>query len=231
MGQASTAPPRQGSFRPALAGVLYAEDFDEAATAAELAAEPAPEPELIEPTFTAAELDAARAEGRASGLGEAERGIAASRVQVLRLIAESMSEARDAARRTAEQAAEATARCMLTALAACLPALCAAHGAEELRALVRAVLPALTDEPRITVRVHPHMVPMLQDEIAALDFEIAERVAVHPSEAVAPGDTRVNWSEGSAGRHAARARAAVEEALAMLGLFEPHSIQPETMDA
>ena len=229
MSAANAAPPRSGSSRPPLAGVLYAEDFDEDATATSSA--PEPEPELIEPVFTAVELDTARAEGRANGLAEAERGVAASRVQVLRLIADGMSEAREGARTIAGQAAEATARCILTALASCLPSLCSVHGAEEMRAMIRTVLPALTNEPRITVRVHPHMVPVLEDEIATLDFEIAERVAVHPSEAIAPGDARVSWSEGSAGRNAARARLAVEEALAMLGLLERHTLQPETIDA
>ncbi len=219
------------SSRPHLAGVLYAEDFDEDAPPPDAASEPAPEPEVIEPVFTAAELASARAEGRASGQADAERGVAASRLQVLRLIADNMGDAREAARALAADAAEAAARCMLTALTACLPALCTRHGADELRAFARIVLPALTEEPRITVRVHPHMIAVLEDEFATMDFELVERITLHPSEAIAPGDARVSWSEGSASRQGARARAAVEEALAMLGLLDCKTPQPETIDA
>ena len=217
--------------RPALVGVLYAEDFDddEAKPAAEQ--EAPPEPEFIEPVFTGAELEVARAEARLAGRAEAERGIIASRVQMLSLIAAGMTEAQDGARIAAEQAAEAVARCMLTALTACLPALCERHGAAELRALTRAVLPALTDEPRITVRVHPHMATVVQEELAAMDFEIAERVNLVATEAIAPGDARINWAEGSAVRNAARARSAVHDALAALGLHERTPLQPEMTDA
>ena len=228
---ARSAPLHGAGSRPHVAGVLYAEDFDEAAPACTAPSEPALEPELIEPVFTAVELDRARAEGRAAGQAEAERGVAASRLQVLRLIGDTMADAREAARIVATEAAEATARCMLSALTACLPALCTRHGADELRAFVRVVLPVLAEEPRITVRVHPHMIGVLEDELASMDFEIVERISLHPSEAIAPGDARVTWSEGSASRQAARARAAVEEALALLGLLDCQTHQPETIDA
>ena len=228
---ARAAPSYAAAPRPHLAGVLYAEDFDEAAPPPSSAGEPAPEPEVIEPVFSAAELDRARAEGRAAGLAEAERSIGASRLQVLRLIAENMSNAQEAACNLAADAADAAARCMLTALTACLPALCTRHGANELRAFVRIVLPALIEEPQITVRVHPHMIAVLQDELASMDFDIAERITLQPADAVMPGDVRVTWSAGSASRQGARARAAVEEALAMLGLLDCQTHQPETVNA
>jgi flagellar biosynthesis/type III secretory pathway protein FliH len=197
-------------------GVLYAEDFD-----AEDASEPiAPEPEVIEPLFVAAEMDAARAEGHAAGLIEAERGIAASRLQTLDRIATAMTGAADAAAGAAEAAATGIARTILGALSACLPALCERHGATELQALMRAVLPSLTDQPRVTVRVHPLMAPAMADEIAALDAELAERVVLLPSDAVPPGNVRVTWEDGAAQRDAGRARAALNEALAALGLLE-----------
>ncbi len=202
--------------RPNLLGVLYAEDFDlDGAAPAETA-----EPEVIDPVFTAAELEAARAEGRAAGHMEAERGLAASRAHMLGLLATGVADARDAAKEVAEAAAEGVAKCMLGALAACLPAMCERHGAEELRALARYVLPAMHDEPRITVRVNPHMIAAMQAEVAALDFEIAERVHLLPTDAIAPGDARISWAEGCAVRDAGRARRAVEDALDALGLLE-----------
>ena len=214
---ASTAWPN----RPSLLGVLYAEDFDDEVQ--DLAAqEPGsvPEPELIEPVFTLAELDAARAEARQAGRAEAEHGLSESRNRLLALLAEGMAEARAGAYAAAEAGAEGVARCMLTALSTCLPQLCQRHGAAELRALVRTLLPALSEEPRITIRVNPHMLPAMQAEIAVLDAEIAERVHVLPTDALEPGDARVTWADGSAIRDTARARAAFAEGLASLGLLQ-----------
>lgn len=197
-------------------GVLYAEDFD----AEDILDPVAPEPEVIEPVFVAAELDTARAEGHAAGRMEAERSLVASRLQMLERIAGAMADATNAAASAAEATATGLARTILSALTACLPALCERHGAAELQALMRAVLPSLTDQPRITVRVHPQMASTMAAEIAALDTDIAERVVLLPSDAIPPGDARVTWEDGAALRDAGRARAAVQESLAALGLLE-----------
>ena len=206
--------------RPSLLGVLYAEDFDDDADPVAPAPDPVPEPEIIEPVFTAAELDAARAEAAQGARAEAERGLSASRNHLLGLLAGGMAEARLGAKQAAEAVAEEVARCMLGALAACLPALCEQHGAMELRAFTRALLPALTDEPRITIRINPHMLGAMQDEVGRLDAEIAERIQLLPTDAIPPGDARVSWAEGSALRDTARARAAFEDGLAQLGLLQ-----------
>ena len=235
------------SPRPSLVGVLYAEDFDDAdlapaparpswrrATdrpAAEAKSAEPVEPEVAETSFTAAELDTARAEGREAGRVEAERGLAASRASMVGLLATGLAEVQGSAQGVAEMAAEGVARCLLSMMAACLPALCERHGAAEVQALARAVLPALVDEPRITVRVHPYMQAAMQTEVAALDIELAERVHLVPTEAVAPGNARISWADGSVVRDAARARRAVEDALAALGLFDPTLLQPELADA
>ncbi len=201
--------------------MLYAEDFDdEGAGPVTEEAGPVPEPELIEPVFTAAELEAARAEAWQAGRTEAEHGLSASRNHLLAQLAGGMSEARGGAYAAAEAGAVGVARYMLGALATCLPQLCQQHGAAELRALVRTLLPALSEEPRITIRVNPHMLPVMQAEIATLDAEIAERVHVMPTDAVEPGDARVTWADGSAMRDTARARAAFAEGLASLGLLQ-----------
>ena len=207
--------------RPSLLGVLYAEDFDDDGAASSVPEpQPGPEPEIIEPTFSASELEAARAEARRAGRTEAEHGVVASRTRLLAKLAEGVTEARVGAYAAAEHAAEGVARCMLSALAACLPALCEQHGAEELRVLARTLLPALSEEPRITMRVNPHMMAAMQAEIASLDAELAERIHLLPTDAVAPGDARISWAEGSAARDSSRARAAFEQGLASLGLLQ-----------
>ncbi len=203
--------------------MLYAEDFDEDG---DPPAAPAAEPEVIEPGFTGAELDAARAEAREAGRRDVEHGLVAARVRAVELIAAGLADARAAAAEVAEDTALAVARAVLAATAACLPALCARHGAAEVAALARALLPALRTEPKVAVRVNPLLLAGLQDELGAMDAELAERVQLLPVDAMPPGDLRVSWAGGSAVRDAAEARAAVRDGLARLGLWEG-----ETADA
>ena len=207
--------------RPGLLGVLYAEDFDDEGGVTVVAEEsPAAQPEVIEPLFTAAELEAACAEARAAGRMEAEHGLAASRTHMLGLLVAGMADGRAGARAAAMEAAGSIAKCMLSALAACLPAMCQQHGVAELNALCRAVLPGLVDEPKIVVRIHGDMIPGMQAELADLDFELAERIQLLATEAVMPGDVRISWADGSVTRNAGKARQLVEDALASLGLLE-----------
>ena len=207
--------------RPSLLGVLYAEDFDDEGELPETD-EPAPlQPETIEPLFTFAEVETARAQARQDGRGDAEHGLAASRNHLLGLLAAGVADARTGAHEAASAAAEQVARCMLSALAACLPALCKQHGGAELCALAAALLPALTDEPRVVLRINPEMMPVMEAELHSMDPEIAGHVSLLPSDTVAPGDARLSWTDGSAVRDAARVRAAFEAGLASLGLLEP----------
>jgi len=200
-------------------GVLYAEDFDAEDMPPDLA-DVAPEPELIEPLFTAAEVASVRVEAHHAGRIESEHGVAAARVRLLGSIAAALTDAAAAARQAADAHADAVAKVMLSALAACLPALCARHGAGEVRALARAVLPDLADEPRITVRVYPEMLSAMQAEAASLDPEIVARITWLGSEDILPGDARIAWQDGHAARNGGAARLAVIDALAVLGLME-----------
>ena len=151
---------------------------------------------------------------------ELVRRLAASRTRMVARLAESVAEAKTTARDVAEAAAESVARIVLTALATYLPTLCERHGADELRAMMRFLVPALKDEARIVVRVNPQMIAALEAEFASFDPEVTERLHLVPTDATAPGDIRVTWAGGSAVRDVARARAALEDGLSALGLLE-----------
>ena len=103
----------------------------------------------------------------------------------------------------AEQSAEAIARLLLDSLAAAFPRLCAQYGDAEVRAIVRVVLPGLTQEPAITVRAHPRTATALAQEIARLDPDLAAHVQTVECDAMPPGDVRIAWRNGSATRDAA----------------------------
>ena len=184
-----------------------------------------PEPEIIEPTFTAEDLRAAREqaarESRDAALLEAETSASAAAARTLEAVAEALSATREDAAAIAEQSAEAMIRLLLDCFATAFPALSARHGARETAAILRAVLPALRHEPRISVRVSPHAAQALEREIDKLDPDVSSRVKLVPTDALANGDVRIAWENGSAVRDAKALWAQIEDILAPAGLLSP----------
>jgi flagellar biosynthesis/type III secretory pathway protein FliH len=216
------------SFAPA---ALFAEDFDLPRRAA------MPAPEVINPTYTAADLAEARAEawaaGHAAGTTEANGTITATTRSLLEAIAAALHDAKAAANTVAERSVEAIARLLLDSLAKLFPALCERHGETELRALIHIILPALAQEPTITVRLNPMHTPALMRELDRLDPELVERVRLLPVEAIAVGDVRVSWHDGSASRDTAALWLQVRAVLEPAGLLSPASLptpDPPTPD-
>jgi flagellar assembly protein FliH len=203
---------------------LFGEDFDSAPP-------PPPEPEVIEPTFSAAELEAARDEGfesgRAAALAEAAAADHAAIREAVARIAEHLHDARDAAADVATRCAEAVARVLLDSLSVALPALCARHGDAELAAVMATLLPALAQEPAITVRVHPHHAAALGHEIERLDPDVAARCRVVGAAAMAPGDLQVAWRNGNATREVSKLWDQVAEALGATGLLDAEAAVQE----
>lgn len=203
---------------PAAGEQVFVEDFDSPPPLP-------PEPEVIEPTFSAAELDAARNAGfhagRAAALAEAAAADHAAIRQSVETIAGRLASARDAGSQIATQSAEAMARLLLDSFALALPALCANHGDAELSAAIAALLPALAQEPAITVRVHPRHAAALSREIERLDPDAAARCRIIGSAAMAPGDLRVAWRNGGATRDVAAVWAQVMQVLGATGLSGP----------
>jgi flagellar biosynthesis/type III secretory pathway protein FliH len=195
--------------------LLFDEDFD-------LPSSP-PEPEVIQPLFTAAELMAARDEAARdshdSAVAEADASARVSTSRALVEIAAQLTAARADAASIAEQSAEAIARLLLDCFAAAFPALSARHGAGELAAMLREILPALHREPKITVRISPHLMPSMTEEIHGLDADLAARVRLIPTDAVAPGDARVTWENGAATRSSVSLWKQIESILAPAGLL------------
>jgi flagellar biosynthesis/type III secretory pathway protein FliH len=207
-------------------GALFTEDFDLVGAA--------PEPEVIEPVFTAAELAAAREaawrDGHDAGLQEAGAADVAVTRQAMADVATQFAAERDTAAKRDEEAAEAIARLLLDSLAATFPTLCARYGDQEVRAIARIVLPALTHEAAITVRAHPRTAAALAQEIARLEPELAEHVQTIECEAMAPGDVRIAWRNGMAMREAASLWQQVASVLVPGGLLRADVTVKETID-
>jgi flagellar assembly protein FliH len=189
---------------------------------------------VIEPVFSASELRAAREtgwrDGRTAGLQEAAEADAAMTRQAMAAIAEQFAVECDAAAVRAEQSAEAIARLLTASLAAMFPTLCARYGEAEVRAIVRTVLPALTQETAITVRAHPRTAAAVAQEIARLDPDLIAHIQAVDCDAMPPGDVRIAWHNGTATRDAAALWQQVAAVLAPAGLLRADAAIRETVD-
>jgi len=216
------------SYRGSL--LLFADDFD-------VAAKPLPtvepEPPVLPPppAYGQEELDAACAEARAAGYaqGTADASVAeAARVAAtLERIAEQLADAAASAAQVAEESAETLARLLLAAVVAGYPNLRTRFGEEELRALLRHILPGLLQESRVTIHVHPSMRQAVLDELSAVRPSERQHLTIEPSEAILPGDARVTWPHGAAVRDTANTAAAIADILGPFGLL-PDPARDET---
>jgi flagellar biosynthesis/type III secretory pathway protein FliH len=211
------------------ARVLFEEDFDLPPRPSNQ--EPPPEPEVIEPLFSAAELDNARAEGWQEGHDQA---LAAADVagetmarEALAAIAAQLTQSAAEARAIADAGADAIAQLLLAGFAAAFPTLCQRYGEAEICAVVRTILPVLQSEPKITVRVSPGAVPAVTRELGTLDPEFSAQVQVLAADALSAGDVRIAWRAGNASRDTKRLWQDIEAILAPAGLLPPQAAPPQ----
>jgi flagellar biosynthesis/type III secretory pathway protein FliH len=94
-------------------------------------------------------------------------------------------------------------------------------------AVVRTILPALHREPTVTVRVNPHLAEAISQEIETLDVDLASRVRMIPTDAIAVGDARITWNNGAATRDATSLWRQIENVLAPAGLLHAKSTAKE----
>jgi len=162
------------------------------------------EPEIIEPSFSVAELEAAREEGfRAGRDAEAQSRAASDRAieqQWLGRVAAALDAAAETAEHVAEDAAEALVRMLLDTFAAVFPAMCERFGEAEAKGLVAAILPVLRLEPRATIRLAPALHQAITDTINRADRDLVGRIDLHPDLAMTEGDIHVTWRNGQASR-------------------------------
>ncbi len=201
------------SFSRDSGALLFAEDFD--------LPPPRSEPEPVQPVFSAADLRTAREEAARESRDIATAEHAASTQITARLalaeIGRQIAASRAEATSIAEQSAEAIARLLLDCFASAFPALSARHGPDEVTAVIRVILPVLHREPKITVRVNPHIVEELTAELRMLDPDHAARVRLVPTDAMPRGDARIAWENGAAARDTASIWSQIETILTGIG--------------
>jgi len=216
-----------GFGRPPPRRFLFDDDFatpEEQGRARAKLAQPAPEPEVIVPSFSAEELSEARAEGiaegRAAALAEARASADARLAAVLETIAARLGEARREAHATAERAAGALAAATLDLVARALPAMAAAQALPGCAELAETLLVRLGAVDRIAIRLPPELAralaPRLEAAAAAADF--TGRLEVLPTDGMVAGEMRISWPGGEARREPAALAAAAQDVLQRLGL-------------
>jgi flagellar assembly protein FliH len=208
--------------------VLFAEDFDLSPSR-----DNAPEPEVIEPTFSAAELEAARAEAWQAGSDAASAAAASADHAMIRqtvaAVTEQLVATHDELFELAEQSAATIARLLLGSLGVVLPELTARYGEAELRAIIRIVMPGLFKEPAVTLRINPQHCATVAREIERLDPDLAARLQIVPTESIPAGDARIAWRNGGATRDAAALWQQVAATLALSGL-SPSIAEPREIE-
>jgi len=232
------SPHAENSWRPP-SGILFAEDFDDAENpASPQNAQPfhlPPEPEIIAPMFSADEMLAARQESHAEGvraaLAQADAQLLADAALACQRIAATLEQAQHETAEIVERSVEAAARLLFTALAACLPTLCARHDCAEIAGIVHDVLFGMTPETTMCVSVAPEITAEVRAALASLPADMSKRVVIAGHEGLASGDVRLSWESGTATRSARRAQDAINETFARLGLLEPPAANPTTADS
>jgi flagellar assembly protein FliH len=183
-----------------------------------------PPPPPPEPTFSAAELEAARAAGiaagtaagRAAALAEATQSIearVAGAISGMALGIKVLLASRD---RYAEEAQHAALKMLRAVLAKTLPALCRKMPLLEIEGVIGQCLREAFDEPRLVVRVADGIFETMQQRIGAIAEAagFSGKMVLLADDTLAAEDVRVEWAEGGAERETRRLIDDIDGALA-----------------
>lgn len=171
---------------------------------------PPPAPLPPEPTFSKAELDAARAAGIAQGrdlaLAEAARSAEERTAAAVAAIASGIEGLLSAQQRAMEEIQRRGIETLRMIVQKTVPALARKAPLGEIEALLADCLRESFDEPRIVLRVadalFENVQARLQSIVASTGF--AGKLVLLADDTLGPGDARVEWSEGGAERDTRR---------------------------
>lgn len=203
-------------IRPYLFDREFQELLEESAG---IGAPPAPhadaEPEIAPPappaapTFSEAELAAAReiahAEGEHAGRIAAEQSLTAHTTRTLEAITNELQRATAAIARDQSALVRDATAIALTICRKILPHTYRATAVDEIAELVSTVLPRIGDQPLVLVRVAAPLAAAVTEPMAAVAAVagFTGSVKVVADESLAEGDCRIEWSQGGVIRDAA----------------------------
>ena len=196
---------------------LFDQSFDLQDAPRPISRKTAPPPE---PTFTEAELEAARAagfaEGRRHALDEAAQAIEARAAAALQTLAATIGEALQSRQHAAEAAQRRALETIRSIMRKAVPALCRTAPLLELETLVNECVREAFDEPRVVLRVADGIFDAMQQRLAAITGAagFAGKVVLLADDSLDLADARVEWAEGGAERDTKRLLRDIDGALA-----------------
>lgn len=208
-------PVRDQERRKKAAALAAAKAEEEAKAKAQ--EQPPPPPE---PTFSKAELNAARAEGHKAGQEagrvSAQATIEKSIADALTSISRKIGPLREEQIQARETMVEHSVQVSLAITRKVLPEFSRRDGLQEIEAIVRECLHDMTEEPRIVIRVADAMLdPMrarVDPVVESLGFTGSIVLLAEPG--LEPADCRVEWADGGAERMARQVWQDVDAAVA-----------------
>jgi len=195
---------------------LFDRSFDLPDPPRPVARKVAPPPE---PTFSTAEVEAARAagfaDGRAQARDEAMQSIEARIAATLSLLASGIGEALQSREHAAAEAQRRALETLRAIARKAVPALCRTAPLLELEAVLGECLREAFDEPRVVLRVADGMFDAMQQRLAALTGTVgfAGKVVLLADETLDFADARIEWAEGGAERNTKRLLSDIDAAL------------------
>jgi len=187
--------------------------------------EPPPPPP---PTFSEEELMLAREQafeqGRATGLQEAESFTERLLSLALQGMADGLQAVMAAQAAANEQYLKDAIVVAVTVVRRLFPEMVRHHGVDELEALLQECLGQIDHDLRVTVRVNPELLALVQERAEQVAQSVAfEGKLVYAGDPrLGVGDCRVEWGDGGAERDLERSWTEIEAVLARaLGLEEP----------
>ncbi|WP_019644225.1 FliH/SctL family protein [Novispirillum itersonii] len=176
-------------------------------------AEPAPPP----PLYTEEEMELAREEayvaGHTAALEEASTALEQAMVSALTRCAEGIAGLKPGLERATGEIGELATQVALAVCRKLLPHTGSHYAAAEITALVAALMPELHAHPRLMLRVHPDMVPLLRDQImqVAQRAGFEGRIVTVEDPSMVLSDARLEWADGGAERNTTRLWQQVED--------------------
>ena len=165
------------------------------------------EPEIIVPTFSEKEVQAARSEGFEKGkveaLKEAATAIENQIVDATKVISaqlDQLTSNQSLANRDIFLDAIKVSRAIT---AKSFPSINAENGFQEVENLIRYALSKILEEPRVKIQIHPTLTEQLSERINQIseNTHFEGRILIFADEAIEQGDCKIEWGSGGAERN------------------------------
>lgn len=178
---------------------------------------PPPPPEI---KFTQGDVDAAREDGYVAGHAAALEEAATARehyvADALALVSQGLDKLDEKQAAANREMGETVMRMVYALVRKLIPIEAEKSAVENVSAFVAKVLPLVIGEPRLLVRVHSSIVPLVEERLKETFMRASFQggFSVVADFELQPGDCRLDWSGGGADRNEGRIWAEIREVIA-----------------